>query len=106
MDTTQNWRYPENVVPASDLNYWDGLSALKMYSQEDRKIPNYIHLENSRRNCPKCWNKIIHINKAGSSVPSPPNESGKIRAIREGGVQIRGPQLFNNLPVNICGQTG
>ena len=32
--------------------------------------------------------------------------SGKIRAIREGSLQIRGPQLFNSLPVNIRGQTG
>jgi len=31
--------------------------------------------------------------------------SGKIRAIREGSLQIRGPHLFNSLPVNICGQT-
>jgi len=27
-------------------------------------------------------------------------------AIREGGLQIRDPQLFNCLPVNIRGQTG
>jgi len=32
--------------------------------------------------------------------------SSKIRAVREGSLQIRGPQLFNILPVNIRGQTG
>jgi len=70
--------------------------------EEDGKIPNYIHLENYERNCPKCWNKIIHINKAELPVPSPPiKTSGKIRAIRERSLQIRGPQLFNSLPVYI-----
>jgi len=28
------------------------------------------------------------------------------RTIRQGSLQIRGPQLFNSLPVNIRGQTG
>jgi len=32
--------------------------------------------------------------------------TGKIRAIREGSLHIRGPQLFNSLPVNIRGQIG
>jgi len=32
--------------------------------------------------------------------------TGKIRAIREGSLQISGQQLFNSLPVNISGQTG
>jgi len=32
--------------------------------------------------------------------------SGKIRTIREGSLHIKGPQLFNSLPVNIRGQTG
>jgi len=53
---------------------------------------------------PKCWNKIIHINNAGSPVPSPPIKN--CTSIREGSIQIRGPQLFNNLPVNIRSQTG
>jgi len=42
------------IYPISELNYWDRLSAIKMYSQkEDGKIQNDIHLENSRRNCPQ-----------------------------------------------------
>jgi len=32
--------------------------------------------------------------------------SSKIRAIREGSLQIRGAQLLNSLPVNTCGHIG
>ena len=122
MHTTQSWRYPENWVPLQIIlqldisNIWAKLLGSTISPQdvlsgeEDGKIPNYIHLENSRRNCPNCWNEIIHIDKAGSPVPQVPqikqSASGKIRAIRERSLQIWGPQLFNSLPVNNRGQTG
>jgi len=90
-DISNIWR----KLLGSTISLQDVLSG-----EEDGNIPNYIHLENSIRNCPKCWNNIIQINKAGSPVPSPPNKqcaTDKIRATREGNLQISFP--------NICSQT-
>ena len=103
--------FSSKIYPISELNYWDRLSALKMYSQERRmeryriiytwKIlegiaPNVgIKSYTSTRQGRLCWVPLIKQ-----------CASGKIRAIREGSLQIRGPQLFNSLPVNIRRQTG
>ena len=89
----------------SDWNHWDWWSALKMYSQE-RRMDRY-------------W--IIYIWKILEGIaPNVGIDSYtstmqghlcqvpqiKIRAISEGSLQIRGPLLFNSLPVNIHGLIG
>ena len=103
--------FSNKIYSISDLNYWDRLSALKMYSQE-RRMERYriIYI----------WKILEGIapNVGIESYTSPRQghlcrvpqiklcATGAIRAIREGSLQIRGPQLFNSLPVSIRGLTG
>ena len=111
MDTTQSWRYPEieslfrsfssKIYPISELNYWDRLSALKMYSQERRMeryriIYTWKILEGI---APNVGIKSYTSTRQSYLCQVPQIKqctSGKIRAIREGSLQIRGPQLFNS----------
>ena len=77
---------------------------------ENFQCQRYAHYENTmvqhcpttRRNCSKCWNKIIHFNKAGLPVPSPPNKTVKLRQSEKGAFKLG----VHSLPVNICGQNG
>jgi hypothetical protein len=103
--------FSNKIYSISDLNYWDRLSALKMYSQE-RRMERYriIYI----------WKILegISPNVGIESFTSPRQgrlcrvpqiklcATGSIRAIREGSLQVRGPQLFNSLPVIIRGLTG
>jgi len=71
--------------------------------EEDGRIPNYIHLENSRRNAPNVGIKVYTSTRQGRLCRVPQIKqcaTGKIRAIREGSFQIRGPQLSNT--VRLC----
>jgi hypothetical protein len=103
--------FSNKIYSISDLNYWDRLSALKMYSQE-RRMERYriIYI----------WKILegISPNVGIESFTSPRQgrlcrvpqiklcATGSIRAIREGSLHVRGPQLFNSLPVIIRGLTG
>ena len=98
--------FSHQIKSISELNYWDRLSALKLYSQKRRmeryriiyvwKIiegiaPNVgIETHMSTRHGRLC--KIPQINL---------RVTGTIRTIREGSFQIRGPQLLNSIPANI-----
>ena len=100
--------FSHQIKSISELNYWDRLSALKLYSQERRmeryriiyvwKIiegiaPNVgIETHMSTRHGRFC--KISQINLGVTRT---------IRTIREGSFQIRGPQLFNSIPANLRG---
>jgi len=103
--------FSSRTYPISDLNYWDQLSALKMYTQERRmkryriiyiwKILEGIAPSVGIKSYTSTWQGCL------CQVPQIKQcKSGKIRAIREGNLQIRGPPLFDSLQVNICSQTG
>ena len=98
--------FSSKIYPISELNYWGRLSALKIYSQERRMerywiIYTWKILEGI---APNVGIKSYTSTRQGRLCQVPQIKqctSGKIRAIREGSLQIRGPQLFNTLPVNI-----
>jgi len=99
MDTIQSRRYSENVLPLqifsykiypiSELNYWDGLSALKMYSQE-RRMEKYriIYTWNILEGiAPNVGIKSYTSTRQGRQYRVPQIKqctTGKIREIREG----------------------
>jgi len=54
------------IYPISDLNYWDRLSALNVYSQERRMERHQIMYT---------WKILERIAPNGSPVPTPPNKT-------------------------------
>jgi len=74
MNTKHSWRYPENWLPLHIIfqqgipNIWPKLLGstiipqVVISSETAENIPNDTHLEHSRRNCPKCWDKLSEYN--------------------------------------------
>jgi len=89
--------FSSKIFPISEVNYWDRLSALRRMERY-RIIYTWNILEGVSPNVEK--DRLCQVPQITQCT------SGKIREIREGSLHIRGPKLFNSIPVNIRDQTG
>ena len=103
--------YTHRIPAISHLNYWERLSALKLYSQE-RRLERYRVIYT--------WKTIEGITPSvGITTCNSPrlgrfckvptlgrHSTGKIRTLRQNSPTVRGPQLFNSLPPDIRNITG
>lgn len=93
-----------------NLSYWDQLKQLKMYSLERRReryISIYVwrilenQVPNISRSCgiTAAWHgrrgRLCHVPKILSSAPA------RVKTIRFSSFAIKGPRLFNSLPIQL-----
>ena len=102
--------FTRRISGLSDLNYWERLKTLNMYSQE-RRMERYriIYTWKALEGLiPDCGLYSQYSNRRGRSVvikPLKPNSTARIKSVREGSFLVNGPRLFNSLPADIRNQS-
>ncbi len=98
--------YTHMIPSISHLNYWQRLSAMRIYSQE-RRLERYriIYIWKTIENiAPSIGVETYRSRRHGRLCKIPMTKqqvSPAIKTIREGSLQINGPKLFNSLPAHI-----
>ena len=96
-------RFTPKISALADMNYWQRLKSLNIYSQE-RRLERYriIYTWKAIENhIPNCGLNTHYSDRRGRSVIIKPIITScpmRIRSIREGSFFINGPKLFNSLP--------
>ena len=93
--------FTKRIPEVRNLNYWQRLSKLKMYSQE-RRMERYraIYVWKILEGIsPNCGIEVTSSDRRGREVRVPPSKgTGRIHTLREASFQIHGARLFNSLP--------
>ena len=96
--------YTRNIPEVRNLNYWQRLAHLKIYSQE-RRMERYRAMyvwKILEGITPNCGLEETTSERRGREVKiNIAKGSGKIKSIREGSFKIHGARLFNSLPKHI-----
>ena len=103
IEDLQRW-FTRKIPEVRNLNYWQRLKSLKMYSQQRRMeryriIYTWKILEGL---VPNCGLKFTTNERRGREALIP-NLKGKasIKRLREQSFQVKGPKLFNTLPPSL-----
>ena len=102
--------FTKKFAGLSDLNYWERLQTLGMYSQERRLeryrvIYTWKSLEGLVPNCGLSSQHSARRGRYAAIKPLVPNSSAKLKSIKDGAFTVHGPKLFNSLPANIRNMT-
>ena len=103
LENLQKW-FTKRIPEISNLNYWERIRALKQYSQQRRMeryriLYTWKILENL---APNCGLTVISTIRRGRELKVPMLKGKQsIRTLRDQSFQVKGPQLFNSLPMNI-----
>ena len=93
--------FTRKIPEVRNLDYWQRLKVLKMYSQE-RRMERYrcIYIWKILEGIsPNCGIEELNSERRGREAKVPKSKgSGKFQSIREASFQINGPRLFNSLP--------
>ena len=96
--------YTRNIPEVRNLNYWQRLAHLKMYSQE-RRMERYRAMyvwKILEGLAPNCGLEETSSDRRGREVKIDQSKgSCKIKTIREGSFKVHGARLFNSLPKKI-----
>ena len=96
-------RFMRRITGLSELNYWQRLKYLKLYSQE-RRLERYriIYTWKAIKNIiPNCGLSTQYSERRGRLVNIKPLNnkcSLRISTVRDGSFFVNGPRLFNSLP--------
>ena len=96
--------FTKKIPEVNQMNYWERLKALKMYSQQRRAeryqvIYTWKVLEGL---APNCGVTTIQNERRGRECKIPMLKGSQgVRSLRDQSFQVRGPRLFNCLPSNI-----
>ena len=100
LENLQRW-FTKRIPQLSNLNYWQRLRALNLYSQQRRMeryriIYTWKILEGLAPNCGLKEKQSIR----GARELQVPTLKGKqaVKSLRDQSFQVKGPQLFNSLP--------
>ena len=105
LENTQR-AYTRRFSGIGELNYWDRLKFLKLYSQE-RRMERYRILYTWKALegfIPDCGLTSQFSARRGRSViikPLVPNSTASSKSIRESSFTVNGPRLFNSLPAEL-----
>ena len=94
-----------NKIPeVRNMDYWQRLKQLKMYSQ-NRRLERYRIIYTWKileELVPNCGLEIHQSDRRGRQVAIPPLKGSQaMRKLREQSFQVSGPRLFNCLPSSI-----
>ena len=96
--------YTKKIPEVSQLNYWERIKVLKLYSQE-RRMERYRILYSWKileGFSPNCGLEVQHSDRRGRELKVPVLKSkGKFQTLREKSFQVHGAKLFNSLPKSI-----
>jgi ribonuclease P/MRP protein subunit RPP40 len=96
--------YTKKIPEVSQLNYWERLKSLRIYSQE-RRMERYRILyawKILEGISPNCGLVCINSDRRGREIKIPAIKGkGKIQTLREASFQVHGAKLFNSLPKSI-----
>ena len=96
--------YTKKIPEVSQLNYWERIKVLKLYSQE-RRMERYRILYTWKileGFSPNCGLEVQHSDRRGRELKVPVLKSkGKFQTLREKSFQVHGAKLFNSLPKSI-----
>ena len=101
-------QFTRKLSGMSDLNYWDRLKTLKLYSQE-RRLERYRILytwkciENLIPNCGLTTHFSVRWGRYVNLKPLNSKSTHRFKSIREGSFSTNGPRLFNSLPAALRG---
>ena len=98
--------YTRRFSGLGDLNYWERLHTLKMFSQERRLeryriIYTWKALEGLIPNCGLYSQYSTRRGRSAAIKPLITNSTARIKTVREGSFLVNGPRLFNSLPATI-----
>ena len=103
IEDLQRW-FTRKIPEVRNLNYWQRLKSLKMYSQQRRMeryriIYTWKILEGLVHNC----GLKLTTNERRGREAHIPNLKGKasIKRLREQSFQVKGPKLINTLPPSL-----
>ena len=96
--------YTKKIPEVSQLNYWERIKVLKLYSQE-RRMERYRILyawKILEGFSPNCGLEAQNSDRRGREIKVPAVKSkGKFQTLREKSFQVHGAKLFNSLPKSI-----
>ena len=96
--------FTKKIPEVSQLNYWERMKVLKLYSQE-RRMERYRILyawKILEGFSPNCGLEVQHSDRRGRELKVPVLKSkGKFQTLREKSFQVHGAKLFNSLPKSI-----
>ena len=104
-------KYTKKIKGLHNLNYWERLHSLHLYSQE-RRIERYRILyvwKTIEGRVPNCGIKTKSTDRHGSLCEVPKlknNAKTRIKTLQEKRFTINGPMLFNILPKEVRNLTG
>merc|ERR1712082_520602 len=98
--------YTRRFSGLGDLNYWERLQTLKMFSQERRLeryriIYTWKTLEGLIPNCGRSSHYSTRRGRNAAIKPLITNSTARIKSIREGSFLVNGPRLFNSLQATL-----
>ena len=96
--------FTKKIPSIRNLNYWERLKTLKMYSQQ-RRLERYRILyiwKILEGQVPNCGLVTKFSERRGREVHIPPLKGAQsVRKLREQSFQVNGPSLFNSIPRKI-----
>ena len=99
-------RFTRRISGLAELNYWQRLKFLRVYSQERRLerykiIYTWKALEHKIPSCGISGQISDRRGRTAKIKPLNNSSSSKIKSIRDGSFTVCGPRIFNSLPMHI-----
>jgi hypothetical protein len=103
IENLQVW-FTRKIPEVANLNYWERLKSLKMYSQQ-RRLERYRLIYTWKileGLVPNCGLNFTSNERRGREALIPPLKGkAHIKRLREQSFQVSGPKLFNSLPPSL-----